>query len=352
HTQIPDLHPDPRFISRSQIHTPIPNPYPDPQIPNPHPDSSSRPVSQSPNPHNPKPQSPIPIPNPQSQSQIQTLGEARVLVRRPALELLSLLKGSDFTRPAVRYLIYGERGTGKSLSLSHVLHGCWRQGWLILHVPDAHAWVRSCRELLPSSHRRERLEQPLQASAWLRAFKSCNERFLTEVRGLSRVRSASDAVGVVLRELRQQCQRGSFRLLVAVDGVNALWGRTALRRDDGTPVRKGQLGTGWDLGVFCVDFGCILAVFWVGFGCIFAVFWVVFWPYPPDPSQEGFDALDPFVPIAVPNYSPREFESCYSYYLERRWLQHPNGQCWEGKGGEGREGRGGRGRREGRGGEA
>lgn len=44
------------------------------------------------------------------------------------------------------------------------------------------------------------------------------------------------------------------------------------------------------------------------------------------PSQEGFDALDPFVPVPVPNYSPREFESCYGYYLDRKWLQHEKGQ--------------------------
>ncbi|XP_029814008.1 28S ribosomal protein S29, mitochondrial [Manacus vitellinus] len=48
-------------------------------------------------------------------------------------------------------------------------------------------------------------------------------------------------------------------------------------------------------------------------------------------SHEGFDALDPFVPILVPNYSPREFESCYGYYLERRWLQHEQARTEDGK---------------------
>ena len=43
--------------------------------------------------------------------------------------------------------------------------------------------------------------------------------------------------------------------------------------------------------------------------------------------QEGFDALDPFVPILVPNYTEREFESCYRYYLHCRWLQHDKGEC-------------------------
>lgn len=44
--------------------------------------------------------------------------------------------------------------------------------------------------------------------------------------------------------------------------------------------------------------------------------------------QRGFDSLDPFIPVSVPNYSEKEFESCYLYYTDRRWLQHP--QCkWE-----------------------
>lgn len=42
--------------------------------------------------------------------------------------------------------------------------------------------------------------------------------------------------------------------------------------------------------------------------------------------QEGFDALDPFIPILVSNYNPKEFESCIQYYLENNWLQHEKGQ--------------------------
>lgn len=43
-------------------------------------------------------------------------------------------------------------------------------------------------------------------------------------------------MGVVLKELRQQSTAGAFRLLVAVDGVNALWGRTTLAKEDRSPV--------------------------------------------------------------------------------------------------------------------
>ncbi|XP_066062955.1 small ribosomal subunit protein mS29 [Chamaea fasciata] len=290
------------------------------------------------------------------QQQIQTFNEARVMVRKPALELLACLKGSNLAHPAVRYVIYGERGTGKTMTLCHVVHYCSRQGWLVLHIPDAHLWVKNCKELLQSSYKKDRLDQPLQASAWLMNFKSSNERFLQEIKtqkkyiwgkqesteegrplgevveqGLARVRSASDAVGVVLRELKQQSHRGSFRLLVAVDGVNALWGRTTLRKEDKSPVSPEELTLVHNLRKMVRND-------WSGGAIVTTLSQTgsLFKPssaYTPQEllGKEGFDALDPFVPIPVPNYSPREFESCYGYYLERKWLQHEKAHTEDGK---------------------
>ncbi|KAB1260167.1 28S ribosomal protein S29; mitochondrial [Camelus dromedarius] len=48
-------------------------------------------------------------------------------------------------------------------------------------------------------------------------------------------------------------------------------------------------------------------------------------------GKEGFDALDPFIPILVSKYNPKEFESCIQYYLENNWLQHENAHTEEGK---------------------
>ncbi|XP_045070873.1 28S ribosomal protein S29, mitochondrial-like [Coregonus clupeaformis] len=48
-------------------------------------------------------------------------------------------------------------------------------------------------------------------------------------------------------------------------------------------------------------------------------------------GEEGFDSMDPFVPVPVSNYSEKEFESCYLYYLDSHWLQHPHSQTEEGK---------------------
>ncbi|NWZ38989.1 RT29 protein, partial [Brachypodius atriceps] len=291
------------------------------------------------------------------QQQIRTFNEARVMVRKPALELLAYLKGSNLAHPAVRYVICPGTGCPEKLWLLHPWQ-CPRPGWTLgLGATwGTHLWVKNCKELLQSSYKKDRLDQPLQASVWLKNFKSSNERFLQEIKtqkkymwgkqestekgrplgevveqGLARVRSASDAVGVVLRELKQQSHRGSFRLLVAVDGVNALWGRTTLRKEDKSPVSPEELTlvhnlrkmvrNDWSGGAIVTTLSQTGSLFKRSSA------------YTPQEllGKEGFDTLDPFVPIPVPNYSPREFESCYGYYLERKWLQHEKAHTEDGK---------------------
>lgn len=69
--------------------------------------------------------------------------------------------------------------------------------------------------------------------------------------GLTRVKNATDAVGIVLKELKKQSSLGLFHLLVAVDGVNALWGRTTLKREDKNPVRRRAPWGPWGLVPSC-----------------------------------------------------------------------------------------------------
>ncbi|XP_066466352.1 small ribosomal subunit protein mS29 [Tiliqua scincoides] len=279
--------------------------------------------------------------------QVKTFNEACFMVRQPALELISYLKHTNVAHPAVRYILYGEKSTGKTMALCHAIHYCARQDWLILHIPDAHRLVKNCKELLPSSYRKERFDQPLEASTWLKNFKIANERFLKEIKtqqkymwgkrdsteegsplldvveqGLTRVKNASDVVGVVWKELKRQCPQGSFRLLVAVDGVNGLWGQTTLKKEDKSEISPEELTLVHNLRK-------MLANDWSGGAIVMTLSQTgaLFKPrraYLPHEllGKEGFDALDPFVPIQVLNYTDREFESCYQYYLDRRWLQH------------------------------
>lgn len=266
---------------------------------------------------------------PRYMMQVKTFGEACLMVRKPALELLGYLKNTNFAHPAVRYLLYGEKGTGKTLSLCHAVHFCARHDWLILHIPDAHLWVKNCRELLQSTHNKQRFDQPLEASTWLKNFKTTNERFLSQ--GLTRVRNATDAVGVVLKELKAQSALGLFHLLVAVDGVNALWGRTTLKKEDRTLIAPEELSLVHNLRKMVKNdwHGGAIVLSLSQTGSLFKSRTA----YLPHEllGKEGFNALEPFLPILIPNYNPKEFESSFQYYLENNWLQHEKASTEEGR---------------------
>lgn len=295
---------------------------------------------------------------PRYQQQMKTFNEAAMMVRQPALEVISYLKKTDSSKPTQRYLFYGLKGSGKTMSLCHTVHFCYTQGWLVLHIPDAHLWVKNCKELLPSSYNSARYDQPLQATEWLRNFKTTNEPFLSQIKttqryvwtkrelteegrplgelvdqGISRVKSSTDVVGAVMKELRLQSgQPGSnFRLAVAVDGVNALWGRSTIKKQDKSAVNPEELSLVYNSQK-------LMKNDWFG-GAIIATLSQTGSLYTSRSSylpqellgETGFDHMDPFLPVSVPNYSEKEFESCYLYYADRQWLQHPQSRTEEGK---------------------
>lgn len=39
-------------------------------------------------------------------------------------------------------------------------------------------------------------------------------------------------------------------------------------------------------------------------------------------GTDGFEHLDPFLPIQVENYTDEEFESVMEYYKDRKWLRN------------------------------
>lgn len=281
------------------------------------------------------------------------------MVRQPALELISHLKKADYSKPAIRYVLYGVKGSGKTMSLCHAVHYCSTQGWLVLHIPDAHQWVKNCKELLPSSYHDSRFDQPIQASNWLRNFRITNEQFLSKIKtrqryvwtkresteegrplgelvdqGVTRVKSSSDVVGAVMKELRLQASSPEvegFRMAVVVDGVNGLWGRTTLKKEDKSQVAPEELTLIHNLRKMVKND-------WCG-GAVITTLAQTGSLYTPSSAylpyellgEVGFNSMEPFVPVPVSDYNEKEFESSYLYYMDRNWLQHPHSRTEEGK---------------------
>ncbi|XP_069796674.1 small ribosomal subunit protein mS29 [Narcine bancroftii] len=290
------------------------------------------------------------------QQQVKTFGEACLMVRRPGLELVSYLKAANYSHPPVRYVIYGQKGCGKTLTLCHTVQYCAKRNWLVVHLVDAYQWVKHCKELLPSTYSQGRLDQPLEASTWLKNFRITNERFLAQLKtqrkyvwskreateegrplgevvdqGIARVKNASDVVGVLFKELKAQCLPNTYRMLVAVDGVNALWGPTTMRKEDKSQVLPSEL-------TLIHNLRKLVSNNWAGGAVVTTLtqtgaLGATHLSYLPHDllRKEGFDALDPFVPIKVGNYTQKEFESCYQYYVDRKWIQHEKALTEEGK---------------------
>jgi len=45
-------------------------------------------------------------------------------------------------------------------------------------------------------------------------------------------------------------------------------------------------------------------------------------------GKEGFEHLDPFIPVLVEDYNTAEFDTMIEYYKDRKWIRNitPNGQ--------------------------
>jgi len=48
-------------------------------------------------------------------------------------------------------------------------------------------------------------------------------------------------------------------------------------------------------------------------------------------TKEGFEMMDPFVPVEVTNYSEKEMQSQIDYYIDRKWLQQPKAHTEQGR---------------------
>ncbi|XP_026320162.1 28S ribosomal protein S29, mitochondrial isoform X2 [Hyposmocoma kahamanoa] len=276
------------------------------------------------------------------------------MVRRPAIDLMNCIKASDLNKPVIRYVLYGEKGTGKSLTMAHLLHYAHEEGFLIVHVPWVSEWLRRVprhKEMSNSQSHEGFVDLPLDAATWLLHFKNQNQTLLkngelninkeyvwskrekTEAgaplselveHGINRVKYACDVIDALIYEIKQLSESRKCKTFVAIDGFNSFfYPLTRLSTPTKKTVKPEEVTltssfkeltkNNWTNGVILLT-ADQLAV--------------------PDDHQEsylpkyllrkeGFDHLDPFVPVEVRRYTDKEYLSCASYYRDRLWLRGP-----------------------------
>ncbi|XP_033152495.1 28S ribosomal protein S29, mitochondrial [Drosophila mauritiana] len=284
----------------------------------------------------------------QYEQQIKTFTEACLMVRNPALELLQYIKDGDLTKPVVRYVLYGENGTGKTLTMAHVLHYGALNDFLLVHVPWAPNWMKRPKEASNAAGQEGMIDLPFDAAAWLVHFKAQNGPLLQRLQlktskeyvwskrestpagsslielvehGIARIKYASETTAALIAELKQLSTAGQCKVMVAIDGFNAFFHPVTRIFSDNK-----QLVTP-DRVTLTQPFLDITNYDWTNGVCVLSVDKIAMTEGYMDSympryllGKEGFEHLDPFVPIHVENYTDKEFHSYISYYLDRHWI--------------------------------
>ncbi|KRT78442.1 hypothetical protein AMK59_6566, partial [Oryctes borbonicus] len=281
--------------------------------------------------------------------QIKTFAESCIMVRKSTLNIIDCLKAIDYNKPVVKFVLYGKKGSGKSLTLAHVLHYGHSNNFLLVHVPWVGSWMRRCKEFSNSTTREGFVDLNLDAVAWLAHFKHQNLERLNDPElvtlneytwskrevtqkgskildivehGINRVKYASECIVALAQEIKQLSSNGKCKTLVAIDGYNAFFypnTRVYTEKKEMVHPHKVTLSRAfldltehnWTNGV------CILTVDEIAIAekdqiSHFPKYLL---------GKDGFEHLDPFVPIHIPDYTNKEFTSCMEYYKERKWVQ-------------------------------
>lgn len=285
----------------------------------------------------------------------KALGTMQLMVRQPALaaiDYLTKLDQSQHQVPNVRMLFYGDKGTGKTHTLTHLLHYLHsKQEHFVIHIREMKKFTRSPWEFCESVSRPGRIDTPINAAILLQQFKVQNanliekhkenlkcsrdykwsQREITKAgdplisvadHGINRVNHASDCVAVLFKELMLASDNGTIKLASFLDNVKFLYHEFAgvLKHKDlkhvlvdeitvARAIKKLIKGTQKNSVVLatCDD---KLAL-----------------KQKQTPREilgiHGWNDFDPCLPINVSNYSRKEFESCMNFYQDIGWLCRP-----------------------------
>lgn len=286
--------------------------------------------------------------------QTKTFNETCLMVREPSVDVIQCLKRIDYSKPSVRFVLYGKKGSGKSLSMAHILHYAHRNKFLLVHVPWVGNWMRRCQEYSGSVTKEGFVDLNIDAAAWLLHFKTQNAELLKNPdlitskdivwskrettpkdsklidlidHGIKRIKYASDCVTLLTEEIKNLSNNNVCKTLVAIDGFNAFFypnTRVYTEKKEMVPPSRVTLTEGF-LSLTKFDWRNAAVVVTVDEIAIAEKDQISHLPKYLL-GKDGFEHMDPFIPIEVPEFSRKELTSFMDYYRERKWVRPFPGQ--------------------------
>uniref|UniRef100_A0A6M2CJL9 Small ribosomal subunit protein mS29 n=1 Tax=Rhipicephalus microplus TaxID=6941 RepID=A0A6M2CJL9_RHIMP len=295
----------------------------------------------------------------------EMFGEMSIMVRQPYLEVKSYIESYDYSLPALRIMLYGQMGCGKAITQAHLLHYALANNWIVVPKEWAAHWVKRPKDHAQNANDETLIDSPIDAAVWLQQFRVLNATRLKELNltttqtynwsereatqkgepltnivehGVERMKHACSCMGALLQEIKMHTDSGRMKTMVIVKGVNSFWQDTYIRRLDRSyiPAKdliivrafKEILKNDWRNAAIVVSVDqAALSLKHLGFThenvpCYYPKYLL---------GLEGFEFFEPFIPVHVPKYSEKEIDSCLDYYLDRGYIQNPNGWTDEGK---------------------
>lgn len=282
----------------------------------------------------------------------KVLGMMPLMIRDPSLTAKKYIELLKPNTENVKILFYGDEGRGKTHTLTHLLHYLYlRQDHFIIHIREMKKFTLSPWEFKESDSRPGRFDTPMNAALLLQQFRVQNADLIEKYRdtlvckkdytwsirekttagesifavaehGVNRVNHASDCVAVLFKELSEYANEGKIKLASVLDNVRFLFQRHCgvLKAPDNKKLLVDEMTVARSLKKLIKNNyknGLVLA------SCDDKL------SYQKDQTpqqilgQEGWDHFDPFLPIEVPRYSRKEFESCMNFYQDIGWLARP-----------------------------
>ncbi|XP_006622472.1 28S ribosomal protein S29, mitochondrial isoform X1 [Apis dorsata] len=275
--------------------------------------------------------------------------EFGILVRKPAIELISYLEQTDYTKSINKYVLYGKEGVGKTTTLLHLIHYGLVKHFIVVYLPWVRNWFRYAREVSESPLIPGKLDLPQLSAAWLKYLNYLNETSLSQYNlkttkeytwsqkevtkcgetlsnlikfGIERTKFACGVVNALLDELKLASTAGKCKTLVIIDGFNAFTSTITHVCDENhkyVPPEKISITSA---------FYNIVNYDWCNGAAILTVDKRANKDrkdsdYPKYLlGKKGFEHLDPFLPIHVENYSKEEFKTILEYYKDRKWIRN------------------------------